>query len=587
MLTARNPVLTKPATALETAQAERNRFIGFAFAVAELVIEANEDGDILFAAGAAESMFGISNEKLTGSNLYQLIEAKDRAGLRKALASLPLGKKMKSRALTVQPPAGKVRALRAGAYRLPNNPTIAYISISLQRSDNASGKLARRSPKSIDSLDATTGLPNKETFANAIRERVSSLKASGESCSLTMVDLEGLEEVRPHLEDGAEEEIFAKVGALLSANSLDADLGGRIDRDKLGFVHDPSFDVDALANSVEKMVRDASPWADDFKLGTATVTLDAEGLSEEDMGQAVLYTLNSFSESSGGHVKFGSLSEGCKDMLAETMAWQQRIKRTIADKSFTLVYQPIVDLADGQAHHYEVLTRLNDDPDASPYKFITMAEQLGKIAEFDWAVVERVFKILRKAGPARAIPLAVNISGRSLASAEYVRSVTAAIKLNSDLTDFILFEVTESSKIVDLQSANETLKLFRDLGVAVCLDDFGVGAAAFEYLRSLRVDYVKIDGSFVREAAHSKFSGAFIKSIAAMCQELGIETIAEFIEDEAATRLMRAAGVDHGQGWHFGKARPELPWDIEAGKAAAKPHGHENWDPTVGRRTSA
>ena len=93
MLTARNPVLTKPATALETAQAERNRFIGFAFTVAELVIEANEDGDILFAAGAAESMFGISNEKLTGSNLYQLIEAKDRAGLRKALASLPLGKR--------------------------------------------------------------------------------------------------------------------------------------------------------------------------------------------------------------------------------------------------------------------------------------------------------------------------------------------------------------------------------------------------------------------------------------------------------------------------------------------------------------
>ena len=161
------------------------------------------------------------------------------------------------------------------------------------------------------------------------------------------------------------------------------------------------------------------------------------------MCQAMLYTLNSFSESSGGNVNFGSLSEGCKAMLSETVGWQQRIKRTIAGDAFTLVYQPIVDLSDGQAHHYAVLTRLNDDPKTSPYKFITMAEQLGKIAEFDWAVMERVFKVLR---------------------------------------------------------------------------------------------------SF---------------------------------------------GVDHGQGYHFGKPIPQLPWEQEVDKAAAAPSHHQGWDPTVRRRAKA
>jgi len=301
----------------------------------------------------------------------------------------------------------------------------------------------------------------------------------------------------------------------------------------------------------------------------------------------VLYTLNAFSESSGGNVKFGSLSEGCKEMLSESMAWQQRIKRTIAEDAFTLVYQPIVDFADGQILHYEALTRLNDDPEASPYKFITMAEQLGKIAEFDLAVMERVFKILRQVGPARAIPIAINISGRSLSTPDYVHAVTSLLDLNSDLKEFVLFEVTESSKIVDLQSANETLKVFRGLGVPVCLDDFGVGTAAFEYLRCMQVDFVKIDGSFVREASHSKFCGAFVKSISALCKELGIQTIAEFVEDVAAARLMRTAGVDQGQGWHFGKPSRELPWETEAAKAAAKPRDRVNWDPTVGRRTSA
>jgi len=579
--------MTNYSAALETAHMERNRFIAFAFAVAELVIETNEEGEIQFAAGAAESTFGVPNEKLKGKNLYELIEPKHRAGLRKALADLPPGKKMKSRTVAARVPSGPSLPLRAGAYRLPNNPGSAYISISLQRPDSSAGEAARSGSGAVGARDVITGLHNKEAFAGAVRERIRNLQATGESASLTMVDMEGLEEVRPHLEDGVEEEILAKVGALINSNSLDENLGGRIDRDKFGFLHESSLDVDAVTRSVEQLVRDASPWAEEFKLGTSTVAIDGEGLSEEDTGQAVLYTLNAFSESSGGKVNFGSLAEGCKEMLSETMAWQQRIKRVIAEKSFTLVYQPIVDLADGQVQHYEVLTRLNDDPNASPYKFITMAEQLGKIADFDWAVMERVFKILREAGPARAIPIAVNISGRSLSTPEYVRAVASIIQLNSDLKDFILFEVTESSKITDLQSANKTLKMFRDLGVRVCLDDFGVGAAAFEYLRCMQVDIVKIDGSFVREASNSKFSGAFIKSITALCGELGIQTIAEMVEDAAAAQLMRTAGVDHGQGWHFAKPSPELPWVGEAGAAAAKSPGRKNWDPTVGRSVSA
>ena len=578
---------------LEAAHAERNRFIAFAFAVAELVLETNNDGDILFSAGAAESMFNISNDKLAGKNLYQLIDAKDRAGLRKALADLSPGKRMKSRGVTALTPAAPTRALRAGAYRLPNKPDTAHISISLQRSDgpasiaSTAGKPTRTARSPASGRDAATGLPNKEAFADAVLDQIATLQVSGESCSLTMVDMGGLEEVRAHLEDGAEEEIYAKVGALLNSNALDANLGGRIDRGKLGFLHNPSLDIDALADSVEQLVRDASPWAGDFKLGTSTVAMDSDDMSEEDMGQAVLYTLNTFSESSGGNVKFGSLSEGCKDMLADTVSWQQRLKRTITDESFTLVYQPIVNLADGKIHHYETLTRLNDDPEASPYKFITMAEQLGKIAEFDWAVMQRAFKTLRSATTAEAIPIAVNISGLSLSTPEFVSSVTSILKLNADLKDLILFEVTESSKINDLQSANETLKLFRSLGVPVCLDDFGVGAAAFEYLRCLQVDYVKIDGSFVREAANSKFSGAFIKSISALCQELGIQTVAEFVEDATTARLMLSSGVHHGQGWHFGKPSRELPWDQETAKAAAKPQGRDNWDPTVGRRVNA
>ena len=110
---------------LEAAHAERNRFIAFAFAVAEMVIEADEAGIILFSAGAAENLFGISNDNLIGKNLYKLIEPKDRAGLIKTLDAFPAGKRMKSRVVGVPVPSGPPRALRMGAYRLPNKATSA------------------------------------------------------------------------------------------------------------------------------------------------------------------------------------------------------------------------------------------------------------------------------------------------------------------------------------------------------------------------------------------------------------------------------------------------------------------------------
>lgn len=327
---------------LEAAHAERNRFIAFAFAVAEMVIEADEAGTILFSAGTAENIFGISNDNLIGKNLHKLIEPKDRAGLIKALDAFPAGKRMKSRVVGVPVPSGPPRALRMGAYRLPNKA----ISISLHRANIAAGGTSPAPAIPAGGRDVVTGLANKEAFADRVQARLKNLQAAGETGNLTMVDIEGLEEVRTHLEEGAEEELLAKVGALLSSNSLDENLGGRIEKDKFGFLHESSLDVDAVTASIEQLVRSASPWAADFKLGTATAAMDAEGLNEEDMGQAVLYTLNSFNESNGGKVQFGSLSEGCKEMLSETMAWQQRIKQTLATDSFTLVYQPIVDLED-------------------------------------------------------------------------------------------------------------------------------------------------------------------------------------------------------------------------------------------------
>jgi EAL domain-containing protein (putative c-di-GMP-specific phosphodiesterase class I) len=167
-------------------------------------------------------------------------------------------------------------------------------------------------------------------------------------------------------------------------------------------------------------------------------------------------------------------------------------------------------------------------------------------------VTERVIGVMRAARTG-SDSIAVNVSGRSLVTPGFVDALIGQIRRNADLAHRLLFEVTESAKISDLDTVDRALRAIRSYDVRVCLDDFGSGAAAFDYLRSLSVDILKIDGSFIRGAAAATFNRAFIRSVASLCEALGIVTIAEMVEDEAIAQLVRDAGITHGQGHLFGE----------------------------------
>lgn len=116
-----------------------------------------------------------------------------------------------------------------------------------------------------------------------------------------------------------------------------------------------------------------------------------------------------------------------------------------------------------------------------------------------------------------------------------------------------MFEVTESAKITNLEATNGVLQELRMLGHHVCLDDFGAGAAAFQYLRALQVDYVKIDGIYVKEALTKPSAPAFLRAMASLCRDLGIETVGEFVETDEVAKFLLDVGVQYGQGYLFGK----------------------------------
>jgi len=148
---------------------------------------------------------------------------------------------------------------------------------------------------------------------------------------------------------------------------------------------------------------------------------------------------------------------------------------------------------------------------------------------------------------------AVNLSGRSLSTPKFVRNLLSLLDEFKVAREHIVFEVTESAKLTDLEEANRIIQILRNAGHIVCLDDFGAGVSAFQYLIALHVDVVKIDGAYVIDAMKNRRNRAVLKAMASMCRDLDIKTVAEMIEDEATADLVRECGIDYGQGYLYGR----------------------------------
>jgi EAL domain-containing protein (putative c-di-GMP-specific phosphodiesterase class I) len=281
-----------------------------------------------------------------------------------------------------------------------------------------------------------------------------------------------------------------------------------------------------------------------------TVALNGDA-SPRQVIRAIRYAVDSFIADglpAGGPL---SLSDAVSQSVRRTVFEVGALSQALAERQFTLVYQPVVDLrANAAVHHHEVLVRFGD---GSPFPMIRMAEELDLIESLDMAVVEQSVDVL--SGDA-SLKLAVNVSGRTIQSREFLDKVLALLKARPAVRGRLLFELTESAAIDDLRAADANLALLRAEGCKVCLDDFGAGAASLAYLQQLNLDLVKIDGRYIRELQHGGRETTFLRHLVSMCAELGVKTVAEMIETREVEEAVRSAGVDYGQGWLYGAALP-------------------------------
>lgn len=521
----------------------RDLYVAFAFAAADLLVEVDADGGIAFTVGAAMALAGRPARLLSGQKLSSLFIANDADRVARALSRIDKGDRVRHLILHIAGNDGaSPKPVALSGYRHPHRDGARLVALSH----------AANLDVPADAHDPVTGLLDKDNFTDLAR-RILTEAASEEADDayrLTLLEVPQVEMVRAEAGPVAADEFMAELGDRLRACSVGGDAAGELGDNRYGLIHTPALTTEAIEAAVSELVREFLPQTAKGEVHTTSLALDTDGISQEEAANALIYSLNAFSQKGG--LSLDSLADDLRPRLSETVAQMRQIKEVIDTGGFELVFQPVVDLWTDVVHHFECLVRFPGQ--SSPFETVTFAENVGIVGGLDMAILTRAIDFIRSPqGNHDALRFAVNLSGRSISHPATARRLLEIVQHAHDLRGRLLFELTESAEVEDLPAVNGVLQLLRRQGFPVCLDDFGAGSAAFHYLRALQVDHVKIDGSYIREISSSGASTPFLRAIAALCQELKVGTIAEYVENAETINLLKLLKVRFGQGYHFGK----------------------------------
>lgn len=244
------------------------------------------------------------------------------------------------------------------------------------------------------------------------------------------------------------------------------------------------------------------------------------------------------------------------------MQWAARLPRALDEDRFQLYFQPIVPVADGETgvQHFELLLRMQDETGKMvlPSVFLTAAERYRLSSRLDRWVIGTAFRWFADHQTQLTHPFvcSINLSGCSLDDVGFLEFVKAQFKLRRIPPERICFEVTETVAITNLSDAKVLIQSLKQLGCHFALDDFGSGLSSYAYLKNLPVDFLKIDGVFVKDMLQDPMDLAMVKSINEIGHVMGKHTIAEFVESEAILERLRSIGVDYAQGFGIGRPQP-------------------------------
>ncbi len=546
-----------PLESIRHLRIERDRHVAFAFAAADLLIEVSLDGTIIAASGATHAILGADTRDLAGRPITDFMAEGERPLVRQLIRQVSARYRIDPTVLRIMQADGATSNAVIGGCRLPDRSNSIFLSVAMV----PDALVVDRRPR-----DQATGLLTADALRTAAQ------RISGGAKQLQLVRLDGLSGAAGQLPANRAAMLMQEIGAAMRASSIGGDAAGRLGEDAFGILTRPGQELHrdaALAADLAEVIREAGiPDGQVVAPRVARIDISLGTLSNSEAGHVLSHAMNAFAKSVGGDFDIGALQAGLTAAIDDAVSRFAETRQVLTEGRFTVVYQPVTDLATRTIHHYEALSRFADG--ASTYETVVFGEDVGLIMEFDLTVARQVIKAIERGGTAR---VAVNLSGRSVQNDAFRNALIRIVGTLGD-SQRLLFELTELATITEMAEAEGFLSRLRGMGHAICLDDFGAGATAYNYLRRFDVDFVKIDGPFLKAAGERGRDRALIRSICVLSGEIGCKVIGEMIEDETAASLAATLGIGFGQGWLFGKPIAELPMPI---RSIRRKGGTETW----------
>lgn len=509
-----------------------NRFLGYAFCVGDLLLEMDNDFIIQNADGAVKSTLGILAVPGNETNFMDLLDLKGRGLFKKNVDKLTGTNRLGPINLSVGIDDDGKEKFGAFIAKLPSEPNAIYVVLSRPQ------RLGTRQTSPTGQMVAEE---KKQQFFSNLEKLLEDDPEAQDKVQVTVIEADAGQDLNAGQQ--------ANIEHYLQTVSYDGHSASRMADDKFAVVTDKT-DSTTSTESISAAITQATG----VEISAATIDAASSNLSDKDSMKALVFSLQQFAEDGEGF-DINEIEENCNTLIGETSERVRAFRQVLAEGAFSLVYQPIVDMKRMTTHHFEALTRF-DLPEVmkSQWEMIRFAEDVGLIDDFDRAVIKRVIKKINNLQAQGGAPgIAVNVSGRSLSEPDFIKDLLKILEDNQNVAPFMSLEITESARILDLKAIGDVVQQIRALGFKVYLDDFGAGAAGFQYLKNLRVDAVKIDGAYIKDATESREDRAFLRSMVMLCKELGIETVGEWIETKDHADLLKDIGVDYGQGYYYGK----------------------------------
>ncbi len=548
-------------------RAEKERAQVTLYSIADGVITTNASGIVEYLNPAAQAITGWLAEDAMGQSIEQVVtlvsETSYRAIRNPVWVCLEKGHtaELDQHSLLIRSDS---RAIAVEALAAPIRSQQKNIGVVMVFRDVSNAREMARQISWQATHDPLTSLFNRKEFERQLNEVIVASRNGSIEHALLYLDLDQFKVVNDTCGHSAGDELLRQLTFLLKEDVRQSDTLARLGGDEFGLLLVGCSQPQAM-EIAEKLIATVNAFRFTWlgksfdigvSIGMVMINRDVDSLSS--VLSAADLACYAAKDMGRNRVHVYQPNDEQLAMRHGEMQWVTHIRQALKDNRFCLYTQRIENLNSDQQVHYEVMVRMLDEMGKTipPQSFIPAAERYNLMQEIDQWVVKETLRSISTGKTDPNAHYAINLSGKSFGNDGLLTIIRNAMKNYEVDSAHICFEVTETAAIANLVRAVEFMRELKTLGFCFALDDFGSGLSSFAYLKSLPVDFLKIDGSFVKDMVEDPIDCAMVRAINEIGHTMGIKTIAEFVENQETLDSLRHVGVDYAQGYFIERPEP-------------------------------